>query len=209
MPTRTILDLTKIIDPCLEIYRDGDYADPAVEIVTWCTVDNQGYWVSRLGMGTQTGTHIDAPAHFCSGGDTLDALPVQALIGRYHVADLHPIARDEDIAAIVGCFDQEPILFLRSHRDGSAVTERGLMALCELPARVWVVAGSIAVQRADPLYFHRFIARFGKYLIEDLDTEKAGEVEPGGELIGLPLRLSGVSGSPCRVVVVMNKQGSN
>ena len=58
-----ILDLTKSLDQNLSIYIEGAYSDPPLQIETWCTIHEQGYKVSRLSMGTQTGTHIDAPAH--------------------------------------------------------------------------------------------------------------------------------------------------
>ncbi|HEY7475250.1 MAG TPA: cyclase family protein, partial [Vicinamibacterales bacterium] len=37
--------------------------------------------VSRLTLGTHTGTHIDAPRHMIEGAPTLDQLPLDALIG--------------------------------------------------------------------------------------------------------------------------------
>ena len=83
-----ILGLTKVLDEDLAIYTSGSYSDPPLQIETCCTVQQQGFTVSRLSMGTQTGTHIDAPAHFALDGATLEALPVQALIGRYLWVDL-------------------------------------------------------------------------------------------------------------------------
>jgi arylformamidase len=70
-----IIDLTKSLDENLFIYTSGNYSDPHLQIEVWCTVQEQGYKVSRLSMGTQTGTHIDAPVHFIAGGATLEALP--------------------------------------------------------------------------------------------------------------------------------------
>src|SRR5512142_860820 len=83
-----ILDLTRVLDEHLPIFTSGSYSDPPLQIETWCTVEQQGYAVSRLSLGTQTGTHIDAPAHFTADGTTLEALPVQALMGRYLWVDL-------------------------------------------------------------------------------------------------------------------------
>jgi arylformamidase len=44
--------------------------------------------VSRLALGTHTGTHVDPPAHFLRGGATVDELPLDVLIGPAVVADL-------------------------------------------------------------------------------------------------------------------------
>ena len=44
--------------------------------------------VSRLVMGTHTGTHVDAPQHFFDDKPGVDALPLELLIGRARVIDL-------------------------------------------------------------------------------------------------------------------------
>src|SRR5688500_18109174 len=44
--------------------------------------------VSRLIMGTHTGTHVDAPQHFFDGSVPVDALALDLLIGRAHVVDV-------------------------------------------------------------------------------------------------------------------------
>ena len=41
--------------------------------------------VSKLVMGTHTGTHVDAPRHFFYDGAGVDALPLDILIGRARV----------------------------------------------------------------------------------------------------------------------------
>ena len=37
--------------------------------------------VSRLVLGTHTGTHVDAPRHFIDDGPAVDALPLDLLLG--------------------------------------------------------------------------------------------------------------------------------
>ena len=48
--------------------------------------------VSRLVMGTHTGTHVDAPKHFFDDGTGVDALPLDLLIGRARVVEICPSA---------------------------------------------------------------------------------------------------------------------
>src|SRR5512140_458552 len=112
----TLLDLTRVLDEHLPIYTSGSYSDPPLQIDPWCTVPQQGYAVSRLTLGTQTGTHIDAPAHFIADGATLDALPLQALMGRYLWADLSHLDLNELRSAQRG----ESILFLASSSHAEA-----------------------------------------------------------------------------------------
>lgn len=194
-----LLDLTRVLDEHLPIYTSGSYTDPPLQVDAWCTVPQQGYAVSRLALGTQTGTHIDAPAHFIADGATLEALPLHALMGRYLWADLSQLNLNELRAAGRG----ESILFLASSSHaGSEISEDMLRALLDLPCMVWVIACGVHVSGRDALYFHRALAAAGIYLVEDVDEAAAAQVRPGGEIIALPLRLTGVSGSPCRVVVM-------
>ena len=58
--------------------------------------------VSKLVMGTHTGTHVDAPKHFFDDGAGVDALALDLLIGRAHVVEITKrggIGRDELAAA--------------------------------------------------------------------------------------------------------------
>ncbi len=45
--------------------------------------------VSTLNIGTHTGTHIDPPVHFISGGKTLDDISLDILIGPARVLELN------------------------------------------------------------------------------------------------------------------------
>ena len=44
--------------------------------------------VSRLTLGTHTGTHIDAPRHFLEEGAAVDQIPLELLIGRSRVIEV-------------------------------------------------------------------------------------------------------------------------
>lgn len=199
-PRATVLDLTRRMDAGLTIYADEGYSDPPFESADWCTVASHGFRVSALKLGTQTGTHIDAPAHFDAAGATLDALPVDRLLGRYFLVELG--ARSDARSIIDACraFADEAILFVRTPRDPARLDRPGLDRLLALPPRVWVVDGAIEIA-GPPLEFHRLIAAAGIYLVEDLDRDAARAVRAGGEIVALPLALVGTSGAPCRVIV--------
>jgi arylformamidase len=194
-----IVDLTKIIDENLYIYTQGQYSDPPFQVETWSTVQSQGYKVSRLSIGTQTGTHIDAPAHFVADGARLDVLPVELLMGKYLWLDLN--VAEKDCGSGFG-YRGESILFLTSTAEiKPEIPERIFNSLLKLPCPVWVIVYGIGITGQDPFYFNRMLAKAGKYLVEDIDEVSAKRVRAGGEIIALPLRLTSVSGSPCRVVI--------
>jgi kynurenine formamidase len=191
-----LIDLTKIMDKDLSIYTEDNYADPPLEVETWCAIQEQGYKVSRLSMGTQTGTHIDAPAHFAENGVTLEALPLSSLISKYLLVDLDRIS-DARLN-----HNGETILFLKSAQEsGSEISKEFFESLLALPCPVWVIVYDVRVTGCEFLYFNQRLAEAGKFLIENVDEAAALQVKAGRELIALPLRLTGVSGSPCRVIV--------
>ncbi|CAG1013502.1 Kynurenine formamidase [Anaerolineales bacterium] len=192
-----IIDLTKALDENLYIYSESGYSDPPLQIEDWCSVQSQGYKVSRVSLGTQCGTHIDAPSHFVEGGAGLGALPVDALMGKYLLLDLDDIVRSGNTE-----FDYqgEPILFLKSNI-GIKISEEIFNSLLALPCRVWVIVYDISVHRRDVFHFNRALAKADKYLVENVDEEAAMRVKRSGEIFVLPLRLVSTSGAPCRVVV--------
>jgi len=199
---RKITDLTKPVDSDLEIYYHGDYSDPEFSAETWCTVESQGYWVSKLILGTQTGTHIDAPAHFKSGAETLEDLPIERLMGPYFLINLDDVHPDLPPPSLVEEFERQQILFLKSSSGEASLTSHQMAELVSLKIPVWAVDGVVEILEEPSLSFHRRLAEAGIYLIENLHREACQAVQPGGDLIALPLRLQGVSGSPCRVLVV-------
>lgn len=50
--------------------------DPPVSLDSHADIDEDGYRVTHLSMGTHTGTHVDAPAHTEPDGRTLDEYDV-------------------------------------------------------------------------------------------------------------------------------------
>jgi len=192
-----IIDLTKKLDESLYIYSDGTYSDPPLMIEDWCSVQSQGYKVSRISIGTQCGTHIDAPSHFMEGGAELGALPLEALIGKYFLLDLDEIGRSGELK-----FDYrgEPILFLKSST-GIEISEEVFNSLLAFPCRVWVIIHDIGISGRDVFHFNHALAEADKYLVENVDESAAMRVKSGGEIFALPLRLVSTSGAPCRVVV--------
>jgi arylformamidase len=192
-----IIDLTKVLDENLYIYAEETYSDPPLQIEPWCTVQSQGYKVSRVSLGTQCGTHIDAPSHFVEGGADLGALSIDALMGKYFLLDLDEIARTGKTEFD---YQQEPILFLKSS-GGVEIPEDAFNSLLAFPCRMWVIIFDVSISGRESFYFNRTLAEAGKYLVENVDESAAMQVKSGGEIFALPLRLTYTSGAPCRVVV--------
>lgn len=51
--------------------------------------------VSRWLIGSHTGTHLDAPAHFHHGGETIENIPIDVFVGPAQVLDLTGVESEE------------------------------------------------------------------------------------------------------------------
>lgn len=90
---RRVADLTHTLDPDFPTF--GGDAQVAVRTVSTLAAD--GWNMREWQFNEHTGTHLDAPLHRTPGGKSVDALPVEALIGPLAVIDLRARAeRDPD-----------------------------------------------------------------------------------------------------------------
>jgi arylformamidase len=167
--------------------------------------------VSRLVMGTHTGTHVDAPRHFIDDGIGVDALPLDLLIGRARVVE---IARrggigPEDFEAAGLREDLRVLLKTPNsalwnsdgfHQGYAYVSEAGARYLVEQGVKVIGIDYLSIEQFKKPgAPAHRILLSNGVIIIEGLNLSEA---EPGMyEMYCLPLPVSGGDGAPARVVL--------
>ncbi len=79
------------IDISLTIYPGMPYwpDNPAVKIEpSQCLAHGDVCNVSKLTIGTHTGTHVDGINHFIKGGMGIDQMPLDATIGRARVIEI-------------------------------------------------------------------------------------------------------------------------
>lgn len=75
--------------------------DPAVVVETALTVDPDGVNVLALHLGSQSGTHVDAPFHVDDALPDLDALPLERFVGPAVLLDVRGAAPRTELAAAV------------------------------------------------------------------------------------------------------------
>ena len=71
-----VVDLTRPIEPGIAMWP----GTPAPSFETKVTVEENGFFARLWHLWEHTGTHIDAPAHFISGGATVESLPLAGLV---------------------------------------------------------------------------------------------------------------------------------
>lgn len=168
--------------------------------------------VSKLVMGTHTGTHVDAPRHFFDDKPGVDALPLDLLIGRARVIDL-PVRGGITDAHLADAGLREDLrVLLRTpnsalwnsaegfHQDYTYLTEAGAKYLVEQGVKV-VGVDYLSVEKfhtpGHPA--HQALLGNSVVIIEGLNLSDA---EAGQyEMYCLPLRVKDGDGAPARVVL--------
>ncbi len=80
----SLIDISFFLDKDTVIYPNN----PGFELNRLQSVEKgDNSTISLISMGSHTGTHIDAPAHFVRGGATIDMIPLDRFSGRAKVID--------------------------------------------------------------------------------------------------------------------------
>lgn len=79
-----IVDLSHPVSPSTQVYP----GDPAPVFTPHATIAGDGYNLLHVAMGSQTGTHVDAPRHIRDDGDSVDRISPTAFVGRGVVLDV-------------------------------------------------------------------------------------------------------------------------
>ena len=167
--------------------------------------------VSKLVLGTHTGTHVDAPKHFIDDGATADQLPLDVLIGPAHVIEIATRAgiTEQDLAS-AGVDDDARVLIKTSnsalwtstafHQDYAHLTEGGARYLADRGVKlVGVDYLSVEQFKKPGAPAHRALLSRNIVIIEGLNLSK---VDAGMyDMFCLPLPIVGGDGAPARVVL--------
>ncbi|MBC2697694.1 MAG: cyclase family protein [ANME-2 cluster archaeon] len=222
-----MIDISRTIKVDMEMYP-GD-TGPQITKVSGLD-EGDSYNISRITLGTHTGTHVDPPLHLIRDGAGIDSLPMNTLVGNARVLDLSSINRPIE-AGDIGPFEAGEIILLKGGSgdssgsdgpgglDGSADsgssgdpgTSGGayLTAAC---ARYLVDIGiktigtdAISIGALDEEYeVHHTLLDAGIVVIEGLEMT---DVEAGDYfLVCLPLKIANGDGGPARAVLIKEKE---
>jgi arylformamidase len=167
--------------------------------------------VSKLILGTHTGTHVDAPRHFFDDGAAVDGLALNLLLGRARVVDiprrggigaedLSQVGLREDIRVLLKTPNSALWNGEGFHSEYTHLTEDGARYLVDQGVKV-VGIDYLSVEQFKKAGApaHRALLGGGVVIIEGLNL---AEAEPGMyEMYCLPLRLAGADGAPARVIL--------
>ena len=185
--------------------------DPVVELAA--SPQEEPWRVLRLALGSHSGTHIDAAAHFVSGGRTIDRYPLERFVVPGVVAAL-AAGDDEEIAAeaLVAALATAPpggALLLRTgwdrHWGGAAMLRHPFLgaAACEavLAAGVTLVgtdAFNVDSSVRGTTHVHEALLGRDVLIVENLtNLDRLPAAQPL-RCSFVPLKLARGDGSPVR-----------
>ncbi len=201
-----VFDLTLPLDASTPVYVDADgYRDPAYAAHSWATIPKQGYSVHRLEMGSHTGTHVDAPAHFHAAGRTVDQLLPVELVGWAVVIDVRQSDRvtPSDLAPYAELVRRGGMLLFLAPDAGVPLSAEAVAAVAAWRPQVILYAGQF-IDEGERYYHNRTWLGADIPLVTDLDPGAAAQVRDGDLLVVAPLPLAGLDGAPCRVLAVQD-----
>lgn len=204
-------DVTLTLSPDLPVWP-GDSPFVLERVETIKGGDNAN--VSVVKLSVHMGTHVDAPDHFLDGGNTVDLLPLDVLVGRAYVLHLPDV--DLIDAAVLEKSEIPPrtrrVLFKTRNSEHWAKREskfqEDYVALSE-DAAEFLVNRNVRLIGVDYLSVapygnskptHEILLKSGVVVVEGLDLS---EVSQGRYTLHcLPIKIAGADGAPARVILV-------
>jgi arylformamidase len=182
--------------------------NPPINIDTITSVERGDiYTLSRLSMGSHTGTHIDAPIHFLKGGAGAEAVPLENLMGPARVIEIkdHDAVKAEELR-FHNLVDGERVLFKTSNSERCWKTSQFVPQFVSIAedaasylASLHTLAVGIDYLSAGSPETHRTLLNSGVAIIEGLNLAHISQGRY--ELLCLPLNIPGGDGAPARVLL--------
>jgi kynurenine formamidase len=222
---RRIVDLSVPLSESTQVYP----GDPEPRIAPAATIAADGFNMLSLCLGSQTGTHVDAPYHFREDGARIDEMDLALFTGPGAVVDvtgLAPRARItwEAIAPSAGRLGPGVLALLHTgwasrygsdaYFDHPFLDADACRRMLGLGVRTFLLDFPNIDETPDAEHpgegfpVHHLIAAAGGVIGENLRGFERIDFEPFVSC--LPLRLTGADGAPVRAVAIdLTAEGSH
>ena len=194
----------KIYDISQEVFSCKVFpGDPAPQRQVLSSMETGAlYNLTAISMCAHNGTHVDAPFHFIKDGNTVDAIPIEAVVGMAYVAEHQGIVTGDDAASMLAKAKAlNPEAAKRMLIKGAAVVS-------EEAAKVFAASGVLLVGNESqtvgpedaPMAVHHILLGANMILLEGI---RLAAVPEGVYLLNAaPLNLAGADGAPCRALLI-------
>ncbi|WP_340820671.1 cyclase family protein [Methanolobus sp. WCC4] len=205
-----IIDITTGISIDTPVY-DGD---PVPEVEKVSSIEEDGFVVSRISIGTHTGTHVDAPSHIFKDGISVDAIYPGKLMGKAVLLDLSSgkghITADElerHYLPFVG-EDDVSVLLIRTEAGPSSKNPLNSERLLAATAGEWILehgfsaigVDNLTIDAGSSLPNHHLLLSNEVGIVEYLHLCEV--IEGVYYFICLPLKAMGCDGAPARAILI-------
>ncbi len=205
-----VFDLTHTIRPDMPVFP----GTPAPVLQPAASLETAGFRETSLTLTSHTGTHMDAPAHLLPHGATLDAYPMDRLIGRGFLLDCRGRAIEPPLLAEIPP-EQARDAFLLLHtgwwknwdsqayfQDAPYLPPTTASAIVGLGFRgVGIDGPSVDPVSSASLPSHHILLAAGLLILENLTRLDQLSAAPF-TLFALPLPFLHGDGAPARVIAV-------
>lgn len=193
--------------------------DPKPSFENYKTLAKDGVNLTRLVIGSHTGTHIDAPAHFIPGGIGIDRIPPDRLVGEAVVVDfsmipigggitashfqktVQKILPNDIVVCYTGCSDHWGEESMNTNY--TYITKEAADYLVSKKVRA-VGIDFLSVERFDAsdAATHKTLLSRGIFIIESLGSSLKRFVGERILMVCMPIKLQNGDGAPARVIGV-------
>ena len=194
----------KIYDISQEVFSCRVYpGDPSPRCESLASM-NRGdlYNLTAFSMCAHNGTHIDAPAHFIQGGDTVEMIRLSKLVGFAYVCHHQGAVTAEDAQKmILASAGLHPADAMRILIGGDATVTLEAAAVFAQSQIDLLGNESQSIGPTDaPMAVHKVLLSAAVVLLEGI---RLSDVPSGVYLLfAAPLLLGSAEGAPCRAVLV-------
>ena len=213
--SRTFYDLTQIISKDIPIYS----GDPQPDFESSSTIERDNYNVTRILLGSHSGTHVDAQSHFLVNGNSIDREPLTKFIGESIVVNLSKRCKIGDGITSVhldyysDLIKDTDILLIYTGTSEYWMKNQNIkynFTYLEPCAAQWIADHNIKCVGIDTFSVEKYGSREGSShkillskpvgIIENLNSTLKKLSGKRIFLVCLPLLLEGVDGSPARTL---------
>ncbi|MGI0019554.1 MAG: cyclase family protein [Nitrososphaera sp.] len=204
----TFTDITQLISPDMSVYP----GEPQPKFEPLYTMEKDKVNVTKLTLGSHTGTHIDAPRHFLPGGDGIDRVPLCNFIGIAAILDMSRTGGEitgADLDAYSALVRPGDILLLYTGASGRQFGTD--FSYLEPSAAQWAVDRGIKCIGIDSPSVEKYGSKkalrtrnccpYNIGIIENLNSNLKEFAGRRMFLVCLPLFLEGVDAAPSRAIL--------
>lgn len=210
------VDLTHELHNGMPVYP----GDPSPSFVSYATLEKEGVNLTKLILGSHTGTHIDAPRHFIPDGIGIDQISPNKLVGEAYIADMSSktigsgitgqdlretlgarVGEDDIVVIYTGCsehWDDESMRRNYTYLTGDAA---GYLVSKKIRA-VGIDFLSVEKFNASAPVAHKSLLGNGIFIIESLSRATKQFVGKRILMMCLPIKLRNGDGAPSRIIAV-------